>query len=207
MAETVPMSAGGIQDSSLGNDYQFDLLLLCAHQSVESGIKFKLSTEQKDAGKFDDLVLKIKEKNGKTRYIFGQAKHKENAGNLDFQTIMESNNFKMSKYFESWDEILMKYGNTEKDILIITNNRIDTQKTLANGLIKIDSNDKKSPGSLYFAEETSNDLLFKIQVNIKNIKTKNSLNISVVKFHCCPNFSSCNTQNKTITIFTFTPNE
>jgi thymidylate kinase len=159
MAKHVPMSAGGIQDSALGNDYQFDLLLLCAHQSVESGIKFKLSTEQKDAGKFDDLVLKIEEKSGKTRYIFGQAKHKVRAGNFEFQTIMESNNFKLSKYFESWDEILMKYSNTEKDILIITNNRIDTQKTQSSGLVKIDSDDKKS--SLYFAEDTSDDLIFK----------------------------------------------
>jgi hypothetical protein len=132
---------------------------LCAHQSVESGIKFKLSTEQKDAGKFDDVVLEILEKSGKTRYIFGQAKHKVKAGNFEFQTIMENNNFKLSKYFESWDEILNKYGNTEKDILIITNNRIDTQKTQSSGLVKIDSDQKQS--SLYFVEDKSDDLIFK----------------------------------------------
>jgi hypothetical protein len=158
-AKQVPMSAGGIQDSALGNDYQFDLLLLCAHQSVESGVAFELCTEQKDAGKFDDVVLKIVEKSGKTRYIFGQAKHKVKAGNLEFQTIMESNNFKLSKYFESWDEILTNYNNIEKDILIITNNRIDTQKTQSSGLVKIDSDDHIS--SLYFAEDTSDDVIFK----------------------------------------------
>jgi hypothetical protein len=50
------------------------------------------------------------------------------------------------------------YHNGDKNIYIITNNRIDNSQTLANGLVKIDSDDKKS--SLYFAEDTSDDLVF-----------------------------------------------
>jgi hypothetical protein len=72
---------------------------------------------------------------------------------------MESSNFQLSKYFGSWDEILNKYGNIAKDILIITNYRIDIPKTQSSGLVKIDSD--KNQSSLYFAEDTSNDLIFK----------------------------------------------
>jgi hypothetical protein len=115
------MTSGGVQDSSLGIDYQLDLLLLCAHQSDVQKIKFELSTEQANAGKFDDIVLTINE-NGKIRHVFGQAKHRVKAGYLLFKTLMENRIFKLSKYFDSWREILSEkqFENGEKTILIIT---------------------------------------------------------------------------------------
>jgi hypothetical protein len=154
------MTSGGVQDGSQGIGYQLDLLLLWAHQFFRPGVKFELSTELANAGKFDDIVLKIDE-NGKISYIFGQAKHKVKAGYLAFKTLMKSNNFKLSKYFESWREILSQkqYGKSEITILIITNNQLYAKQTLSNGLVKIDSGDRLS--SLYFVEENSDDLIFK----------------------------------------------
>ncbi len=149
----------GFQGSYLGNQYQFNLLLLCAHRAVQSGAKFELKTEQENVGKFDDIILKITQV-GKTRYIFGQAKHKQKAENLKFKIFMakekdKDKDFQLSKYFGSWDEILNNYNNFEKNIYIITNNRISTQQTLANGLVKIEPGDKSA--ALYFAEDTSDD--------------------------------------------------
>jgi hypothetical protein len=149
----------GFQGGHLGNQYQFSLLLLCAHRAVEAGVQFELKTEQKNVGVFDDIVLEVIV-GGNTRYIFGQAKHKQTAGNLTFAKIMNDKNYKLSEYFKSWDEILKHYNNFDKDMYIITNNRIRTQKTQPNGLVKIDSV-KKMSSSLYFVQDTSIDLIFK----------------------------------------------
>jgi hypothetical protein len=160
MNSKMAMASGGVQGGSQGIDYQLDLLLLCAHQSIKSGIKFELLTELTNVGKFDDIVLKINE-NGTIRYFFGQAKHRVKASFLSFKTLMESKNFKLSKYFDSWHEILnqTQFENGEKTILIITNSQLYTKQTLQNGLVKIDSDDQMS--SLYFVENKSNDLIFK----------------------------------------------
>jgi hypothetical protein len=153
----------GFQGSYLGNQHQFSLLLLCAHRAVQSGIKFELKTEQGKVGKFDDIVLKVSEGGTTTRYVFGQAKHKQKAENLKYKLLMakekdKDKDFQLSKYFESWDEILKNFINIEKDIYIITNNRITTKQTLDNGLIKIEPGDQSS--SLFFVEDTSYDLIF-----------------------------------------------
>ncbi len=118
-----------------------------------------MRTELANAGKFDDIVLKTDD-NGTIRYVFGQAKHKVKAGYLVFRTLMESNNFKLSKYFDSWREILSQkqYEKSEITILIITNYQLSTAQTLQNGIVKIDSKEKSS---LYFVEDKSSDLIFK----------------------------------------------
>ncbi len=155
------MASGGVQDSSLGIKYQLDILLLCVHKSVESNIKyFQLRTEQKNIGKFDDMVLQIFE-NKKPRYVFGQAKYKVNPVKFDFSMFMVNDKFKLSKYFDSWREILSQkqYEKSEITILIITNNQLDTARILQNGLVKIDSDDQFS--SLYFVEDKSDELIFK----------------------------------------------
>jgi hypothetical protein len=51
------MASGGIQDSSLGIEYQLDLLLLCAHQSAESGIAFELRSLIYCGGAFGACVF------------------------------------------------------------------------------------------------------------------------------------------------------
>ncbi len=154
------MISGGIQDSSLGIKYQLDLLLLCTHRLAETRIKFELVTEQKNIGKFDDIVLGM-EQNGKIRYIFGQAKYRVRPIDLGFTALMNNNNFKLSTYFESWLEILKHndYKNEEKVIFIVTNNRMDTSQALSNGLVKVDSDDLSA--SLYFVEDASDHLIFK----------------------------------------------
>ncbi len=155
------MVSGGVQDSSLGIKYQLDILLLCAHQSVgESKIRyFQLSTEQVNVGKFDDIVLQIFEK-GKPRYVFGQAKYKINPVKFDYNMFMLNNKFKLSKYFDSWREILSQkqYEKSEITILIITNNQLDTAQILQNGLVKIDSDDQLL--SLNFIKDKSADPIF-----------------------------------------------
>jgi hypothetical protein len=152
--------SGGIQDSSLGIKYQLDLLLLCAHRLAETTIEFELVTEQEKIGKFDDIVLKMEE-NRKIHYIFGKAKYRVRPFDLGFTALMDNNNFKLSKYFESWLEILKHkdYKNSEKVIFIVTNNRMDTSQALSNGLVKVNSDDLSA--SLYFVEDASDHLIFK----------------------------------------------
>ncbi len=73
------MRDGGIQDGYLGTNYQFKLLDLFVHNAIEAGWRFELFTELANAGKFDDVTLKIIAPDGKTEsFIFGQAKHKKN---------------------------------------------------------------------------------------------------------------------------------
>ncbi len=154
------INSGGIQDSYLGIKYQLDLLSLSAHQSYSSGVNFKLSTEQRNVGCFDDIVLEATE-GGKIRYVFGQAKYRKAAVDLDFRMLLSDKNFNLSKYFESWLKIIVQnqYKNCVKDIYIITNIQINAAQTLPNGLVQIDSNITTS--SLYFTEDTSADLIFK----------------------------------------------
>ncbi len=153
------MNSGGIQDTYLGIEYQLVLLLLYAHKLSKFGSKFILSTEQRDIGYFDDIVVQVIEP-GIIHYIFGQSKYKINPITIEFKTFIINKNFQLSKYFESWLKILNNplYKKCTKEIYIITNNLLDTAQILPNGLVKIDSDDLLS--SLLFAADTSINIVF-----------------------------------------------
>jgi hypothetical protein len=156
VTDVMQMLDGGIQHGYLGHNYQFKLLELFAHSFVQSGIKFELYTELSNAGKFDDLTLKVIGSDGISRFIFGQAKHKKTPEYLSFSKLIFNKDFQISCYFDSLNEVEQFYGNIES-VLLITNNIIDDcqYKKQPNGLVKLN---KYQP--LYLIQDTSNHLIF-----------------------------------------------
>jgi hypothetical protein len=169
------MNPSGFQGSYLGSQYQFSLLLLCAHRAVESGVKFELLTEQESIKGFDDITLKVVESR-KIRYIFGQAKHKINVENLKFKMLMTDKNknkdFVLSKYLKLWDETVNQkpYNEFDMNIYIITNNRISTQKLWPMDWLKLNL---VTSQQLYISPKTPQMILFlKMLANDTNFQTE-----------------------------------
>jgi hypothetical protein len=158
-SQNVPMRDGGIQDGYLGTNYQFKLLDLYVHNAIEAGWKFELFTELSNAGKFDDLTLKIFAPDGTESFIFGQAKHKKNPDYLQYQTFINNHDFKLSDYYDSLNLIEENYENVES-VLLITNHKIDDgqYKKEVNGLIKLPFNKQLS---FYLIQDTSADPIYK----------------------------------------------
>jgi hypothetical protein len=158
-SKTASMREGGVQDGYLGTNYQFKLLDNFAHNAVEAGLDFKLYTELADAGKFDDITLKVIENGGTEKYVFGQAKHKKNPEYLKYSTLMTNHDFKLSHYFESLQKIEEHYKNIER-VLLITNHKIDDgkYKQEENGLVRLAFNKQLS---LFLIQDKSDDIIFK----------------------------------------------
>ncbi|KAJ8948533.1 hypothetical protein NQ318_000073 [Aromia moschata] len=113
-----------------GIAYQINLLIILLLKGLKLEEEWYLSTENKEAGKFDDLVFESAEGG-----VFVQAKHKENTEKkitLDglLSTNTKNDDFSLPKYFFSYLEISEKFKT--KSLIIATN--ID---------LKIDANIEK----------------------------------------------------------------
>jgi hypothetical protein len=150
------MGDGGIQHAFLGTNYQFKLLELFVHRSVESKLDFELKTELKKAGKFDDVALKYIS-DGDSKFIFCQAKHSKNPETLNLKRFIDDKNkdFYLFDYFTSLNEVQKNYGNVE-NVFLVTNNKIDDIRKVQienTELYEFASGDKKL--CLYLIEDTS----------------------------------------------------
>ncbi|XP_055528490.1 uncharacterized protein LOC129720780 [Wyeomyia smithii] len=110
-----------------GGDYQSKLLMLFAHEGIESNDQFRLGTEVSEAGKFDDLVFRYTDPNGNYRYIYLQAKHEQHLGENPL-TITQFTNSKhkyhLGKYFIDYSKTeLLKYLDQIEHLFLCTNNR------------------------------------------------------------------------------------
>lgn len=104
---------------SKGVEYQVSLLALVMLNALKKGARdWKMSTENEDAGKFDDVVLECAAGD-----VLIQCKHKENRNwiTLDELTSANSKNedFSLPKYFLSYQQIRTKFE--IKNIVICTN--------------------------------------------------------------------------------------
>ncbi|KAL0880367.1 hypothetical protein ABMA27_002806 [Loxostege sticticalis] len=105
-----------------GQFYETKLLSLILFRCLtdETIENFYLGTNVKDVGDLDDVCLKYKLKNeSKPRMLFIQAKHKDHRGaanNITVDDLKYSDDFKLTKYYESYKKIREKFNN-EKDIM------------------------------------------------------------------------------------------
>lgn len=120
-------SASGPKHSLHGNIYQLKLLMLFLERGVDQNYDFRLATEWDAAEKFDDLVFKYTDQ-GKTKYRFLQAKHKQDeAKKISIGGLLtkdKGGEFNLEKYFISYlkikDNQAFRNGDLE-DFIICTN--------------------------------------------------------------------------------------
>ncbi|XP_018564508.1 uncharacterized protein LOC108905920 [Anoplophora glabripennis] len=104
-----------------GIQFQLDLLIVFLLNAFHSRKDWKISSENQDAGKYDDLVLELPDQS-----VLLQAKSKQNRKiNRDqlFSSNSKNVDFSLAKYFLSYLEIAPKFR--KKTVIICTNTGID----------------------------------------------------------------------------------
>ncbi|CAH0545963.1 unnamed protein product [Brassicogethes aeneus] len=122
--------------------YQLKLLMLFLKRGVDNQYSFRLSTEKKEANKFDDLFFEVT-KNGKKEYRLLQAKHKaDESKKITFDNLLteSDSDYSLVKYFLSYKdskkEELFKNG-IIKHVTVCTNINLDLDdKYELNGVSK-----------------------------------------------------------------------
>lgn len=131
---------GGIRNTFHGNIYQLKLLMLFMVRAVNGNYEFELTTENSDAEKFDDLVIKYKRPDDNFySYCFLQAKHSQSPEQdliteADLKNLKTNRNgeytepFSLLKYFQSFKKIVngRKWGhnNGNYQFVLCTNRDI-----------------------------------------------------------------------------------
>lgn len=150
---------GGINDGLHGATYQIKLMMLFAYQAKQNNCEFLISTEVKEACKFDDLIYQYKDSGSEMGIKFGQAKWSRTQKSLTLDDFKSSKNYKLSKYFESFMSIKRnpKFKNY-KDFMIITNNELKTEfRTQSNLFVLKNQNNSEQ---IYLEEKTPSDVIF-----------------------------------------------
>lgn len=134
-----PYVKDGLVRSLHGNIYQLKVLMLFLKRASKKGYTFQLSTEVKDAAKFDDVVF-VDHDSKETSFV--QVKHKQDetekitAKSLLATENVEKNEYSLQKYFISYREIKKKYTNLG-DFILYTNIGFELTD-LKNGKIRLD---------------------------------------------------------------------
>lgn len=128
-----------------GFAYQLKLLLLFLHRTFSncdpatelSKYEYRFYTEKTEAGKFDDVILQLRQIDGAWKLRLFQAKHseKENKSISKLDILSPYGSFPIEKYFQSFLEIRKRcrdhdsiFANCEiMDLSIITNIMIDKE--------------------------------------------------------------------------------
>ncbi|MBD0391954.1 ankyrin repeat domain-containing protein, partial [Wolbachia endosymbiont of Pentalonia nigronervosa] len=113
-----------------GEIYQLKLLMLFLKRGVDNQYSFRLSTEKKEAKKFDDLFFEIT-KDGKKEYRLLQAKHKDDESKkITFDNLLteSDSDYSLVKYFFSYQDSKKEklFKNVMiKDVTVCTNINLD----------------------------------------------------------------------------------
>jgi hypothetical protein len=127
------VSSGGINDSLKGATYQLELMKLFACNATHLNINFKLSTEIKEAGKFDDLIYEYESNDGKVHCRLLQAKHKLNPINMALDMLLIHKDFALCKYFKTLEEVKQNFDNID-DVILATNHSF---QNIGNDMIEV----------------------------------------------------------------------
>ncbi|XP_018570188.1 uncharacterized protein LOC108910146 [Anoplophora glabripennis] len=112
-----------------GVQFQLDLLIVFLLNALQNFRNWKISTENQEAGKYDDLVLEMPNKG-----VFLQAKFKQTkkiTRDQLFSSSFKNSDFSLAKYFFSYLQI--KSQVKEKTVILCTNTDIE-EKGLENVL-------------------------------------------------------------------------
>lgn len=165
---------------SEGVQYQVNLLTVFFLNAFRKLKSWKLSTENKEAGKFDDVVFECSE--GATLL---QAKHKQTkTKKVTFEDMISTNSknddFSLPKYFLSYEEVKSKFD--LKNIIICTNASLD-EKTM-----KFLNAQSVSPESLLHYEgcdclfySFNDEILPQLKANVRIYFEKNYQNKGVTE--------------------------
>ncbi|XP_046613032.1 uncharacterized protein LOC124301698 [Neodiprion virginianus] len=131
----------GGQGSLMGFIYQLKVLMLFMTRGLRKDLKFRLATEMKAAGNFDDLVLELKcddDTDSKKSYRFLQAKHKQSNSTLTkAEALFEDKVFNLSTYFDSYCQIKSHPVFSQGDLIdfiIYTTVDLDVEKLKSQGI-------------------------------------------------------------------------
>lgn len=163
----------------LGGFYQIDVITMILLNATKKCKAWTISTENADAGKFDDLILESTD--GDTLL---QAKHKEDKSKvIGYDALMSttSSDFSLPKYFVSFQEIKTKFK--IQNLVICTNANLQTDKKMKDLLEPHTASEdsvlhfKGAPNKFYtFTEAIITDLRKNIEKyhaqNIPNIKMR-----------------------------------
>lgn len=198
--------ASGVKSALHGTIYQLNLLMLFLRRGLHKGYRFRLATEMNAAEKFDDLVFKY-EVNGKNRYRFIQAKHKQDEtkkiSEMDLLTTKTGAEFNLQKYFISYRKIMQNplfHGDSFDDFVIATNIDLDdkmkphfTELIDVDGLLVVDADSKKSKRYKLIADPTDtlrNDIVKNLRGSSDLIKLAKTLS------ECVANGAPMNLKNE-----------
>ncbi|XP_018569762.1 uncharacterized protein LOC108909819 [Anoplophora glabripennis] len=130
-----------------GIQFQLDLSTVCLLNALDHHKDWKISCENKNAGKYDDIVIEL----AGEAAVLVQAKHKQNR-KINKEQLLSHNSkntdFSLPKYFFSYEEIKNKFR--RRTVIICTNTTIYT-----NGLENALTSQRASPDSvLHYRSDT-----------------------------------------------------
>lgn len=114
-----------------GIQFQLNLLTVSLLNALHNRRNWKISTENPEAAKYDDIVIELPEKSA----VLIQSKHKDNRKVTKDQLFSHNSknaDFSLPKYFFSYQEIKSKFK--EKTVIICTNTDVN-KKGLENVMI------------------------------------------------------------------------
>ncbi|KAJ8910028.1 hypothetical protein NQ315_003458 [Exocentrus adspersus] len=125
----------------LGGQYQISLLTMVLLNAVRKMKIWVMSTENDEAGKFEDLVFESPEGD-----ILVQAKHKDDENTIiNYNTLMsvsKKGSFSLAKYYVSFQELRRKFKNL-RNVVICTNAELQIDKEMS-GVLVTNTSDKRS---------------------------------------------------------------
>ncbi|XP_065080583.1 uncharacterized protein LOC135703321 [Ochlerotatus camptorhynchus] len=137
--------AWGGNTGNHGNKYEEDLAFALFERASLRKSKFKLASEMKDAGKFDDVVIIFEEP--KEVWLF-QAKHNDSSdgskpisfNNLFPKTRKENYDFAIIKYIQSYLDVIQKdeFKGLKMRFFILTNKSLDDSNSQLRELVDIE---------------------------------------------------------------------
>lgn len=161
-----------------GGLYQINVITMILLNSLKKCKVWLMSTENENAGKFDDLILESPDGD-----ILLQAKHKEGKRKIigyDALLSFTSGDFSLPKYFVSFQEIRTKFN--IRHLVICTNAELQSDKKMQ-GLLEAHTVSEDSvlhfegaPNKFYTFNE---DIVDDLRENIKKYQVHNKLGIEL----------------------------
>ena len=101
-----------------GHILEYKLCALLFLRAKTKGHKFKLASNVKGFGAFDDVFLEYLDDNSRKSHIFVQVKSKQNKTNITQEILLrkgKKNDYSLHKYYESYLEIEKKFNCSEEE--------------------------------------------------------------------------------------------
>ena len=99
-----------------GQNFEYKFCALVFLRATNKGYKFKLASNAKEYGKFDDVVVEFLDDNSRKKHIFLQLKSKPGHKIQMQQLLEEKGDFSLRKYYKSYKEIEEKFNCSEKGV-------------------------------------------------------------------------------------------